>query len=290
MNARLRLGTAMFGRRPRIERRARIRSRGYRVELLEGRIVFSHAFTAPGNVAALINIPGSTSGEGAILAALRGGPGSEFVTLLKREVPNYLGVIEQFAAGVRTQFAAPGFAARQPQFQSLYTGPHLDQMAPTVAGALLLKGGKTLELGAIMRGPIHVPEATTYVFGMNRGAAPATGPFSDAPGITFDATVSVTVTPNRNKVVVDSATVNDLVSGSSAALPASDVKVNGPVIRVYAPMSLLPSQGLAPTKYQFAFWTQFGSGGIETICGFVPPSSSIPIGVQPGQPKANKAM
>jgi hypothetical protein len=49
-------------------------------------------------VSAQFTIPGSTSGEGALLAALAGGPGSEFVNLLKREVPGYRAVIGQFIA------------------------------------------------------------------------------------------------------------------------------------------------------------------------------------------------
>jgi hypothetical protein len=159
-------------------------------------------------------------------------------------------------------------------------------MVGTLAGAILLKGGSTLELGAIMRGPIHAPQATTFVFGFDRGEGSALGSeFPSAPGITIDATVAVTVTPTGDSVVINSATVNDRVTGSSTPLPASDVQVNGPVIRIWLPTSVLPSKVLPLAKYRFTFWSQLGSGGIETIGSFVP-STMIPIGVQPGQPRA----
>src|SRR4051794_3724856 len=81
------------------------------VEPMEGRLVLSHVTLPPGMVSQAINLSDG-SGAGAILAALRGGAGSEFVTLLKRGVPNLSGVLRQFVSGTRTEVDVKGFAAK----------------------------------------------------------------------------------------------------------------------------------------------------------------------------------
>src|ERR1700712_4670176 len=60
------------------------------------------------------------AGVAAILIALNGGAGSEFVKLIRREVPNLNSVIRSFVSGQRTQFKVPGFAVKLPNFQERY--------------------------------------------------------------------------------------------------------------------------------------------------------------------------
>jgi len=256
--------------RPTRRRRKRF---GLNVESLEGRQVMSHAPTPAGLIAAYAN---SADGNGvaAIMNALRGGAGSEFVTLIRRGIPNVNSVIRQFALGRRSEISVKGFSVKTPHFQPQYTGPQLDQFNPTAAGAVFLKNGQ-LELGAIMRGPIDLPIATTYSWGIDRGGSAADPQGFGMPGLRYNSIVSVT----RVGSTV-TASIKDLNTGTVTPLDPSGVRIQGPTIRVFLnnPSSLLPSTGLPITKYNFAFWTSSGGDGIHSIGGFVPGNHSIPIG------------
>ncbi len=153
------------------------RSRCLAFEHLEGRALLSHAagvFAAPVRVTALVNhheraIRTNPAGVAAIVSALGGGPGSEFVSLIRREVHNLSSVISGFESGRITQYTIAGLAAKIPNWQPAYAGSPYDRMALTLAGAILLKGS-SLELGAITRGPFAEDNATTTVaFAINRG-------------------------------------------------------------------------------------------------------------------------
>ena len=85
------------------------------------------ALRYPGN-------PVDGTGTAAVIAALRGGPGAEFTTLIRRYVPNPLAVINQLASGARSELLIPGFAVRTPKLLDSYTGPRFDQFNPTAAG------------------------------------------------------------------------------------------------------------------------------------------------------------
>lgn len=252
----------------------------------------------PGEVASMAALPGVGSllqtlrrevsgraittdpaGVAAIVSALRGGPGSDFVALLRRQVPNLRRIIGQFVAGTRTEFTTRGFAVKTPKLLDSYTGFVADQLNPTAAGALLQKN-KTLQLAAILRGPIDIPTPSYYVFGIDRGAGGAAGPFPGLPGIRYDALVTVAWHADGPGVT---ASVTDLVSNTTTPIDGARIKVQGATLRVYVPTDLLPSQGLATRNYRFAFWTRDAlDGGIEQIGSFVPGTASIPIGVAPG--------
>jgi hypothetical protein len=237
------------------------------LENLEGRVVLSHMVSAKLNLS-------DGSGASAILSALHGGAGSEFVTLIRREVPNVNGVLLQFVTGKRKELDIKGFAVKTPQFLSTYTGPHLDEFDPTAAGAVILKGG-ALELGAIMRGPIDRPEPVTYVWGISRGGG-SLGPAGFGPsGVSYDAYVSVTHSASGT-----TASVTDLRTGVTQALAPSSVTINGPTIRVFLNnvSAQLPSTGLPLNKYRMAFWTRGGPDGAAGIGGTIPTTGSILIG------------
>ena len=242
------------------------------VEALEGRALLSVAVLGVRPAAAIVANQDDGSGRDAILSALRGGPGSEFVTLIRRQVPNFRRVIAEFASGARTEISVRGAAAKVPQFRPGYTGPRIDQLNPTVAGAVQLNR-RRLELGAIVRGPIDLPTSSTYVWGINRGGAAPIGPFEGLPDIRFDAVVAVT----RDATGI-TGSVRDLNTGTVTPLQPSDIRIQGPTIRVLLNPALLPSTGPPLRSFRFAFWTQSGPGGLETIGGFVPSTASIPIG------------
>lgn len=224
------------------------------------------------------------AGVAAILSALHGGAGHEFVTLIHKEVHNLFGVILGFETGRITQYSVPGFVAKIPNLQPDYTGPAFDRMSLTEAGAVLLKGGN-LELAVITRGAFFASDATSsVVFGLNRGMGAALGPaFAQRPGITPDLEVTVTVAPNATSY---SGTLTDLVTGTTTALSASQIQVEGPVVRVFLNVNQLPSEGFKIPHYKFAAWTQIVPGaGISSVGSFAPESSMIPIGVLAPLPK-----
>ena len=217
---------------------------------------------------------GDGSGAGAIMNALGGGAGGEFVTLLRRSLPNPSAVLRQFANGTRTEVDVKGFAAKIPRFQPSYRGPQLDQFDPTAAGAVILRDGR-LELAAIMRGPIDLPVATTYRWAIDRGAGTPDPQGLGLPGLAYDAVVSV----SRVGTNV-SATIADLKAGSTTVLDPSAVNIQGPTIRVTLanPSTALPSTGLPTSSYRFTFWTSDGSAGAASIGGFVPGSGMLQVG------------
>jgi hypothetical protein len=257
------------------------------VDSLEGRALLSHvapthhaAPVHPANLGFRGHIVVTDPGEQAILNALSGGAGSDFVKLLRREVRDPTAVIASFVSGQRTEFTVPGFAAKVPHSQPQYTGTVYDQWNGTVAGALLQPNGN-FEFAAIMRGPVHNRITGYYVWGVNRGGPANTNTSPGLPGIHFDSEVIVAA----SSLGVSSASVVDLQTGSSTSIDPSQVQLDGPTLRVTVAGSLLPANYGVPAKqFQFGFWvTTNPNGGISAIESFVPDNQSIPIGVEGGR-------
>jgi hypothetical protein len=263
-----------------MRRTRRINRRELRFESLEGRALLSTGLASHATGAALLarmHEFDSSSGEQAILTAIEGGAGSEFINLIQKEVRNPLAMIARFSSPNPTQVTIPGFVAKTPNLQPQYTGNVHDGGAITVAGALLLKG-HNLEFGAIMRGPITgYPSTNYFVFAINRGDGAQLGPvFSSRPGITPDALVTVAVGPYAQSI---SGTVTDLTTGAVQSINPNLIQVDGPVVRVLVNTSQLPSKGFAVSRYQFAAWMQDAPGrDITTVGSFVPENSMIRIG------------
>jgi hypothetical protein len=251
------------------------------VELLEGRALLS-AFGTRHHEAKITTNP---AGVAALLSAIDGGAGHEFVTLIRKEIPNLTSVIGQFVSGAITEKSIPGFVAQVSQANPLYTGPGLDRMFLTEAGAIVLKKG-VIELGAITRGPFYANSATTTItFAINRGAGSSLGPaFASEPGVTPDALVTITVGPYGQTY---SGTITDLTTGATQSISPSEIEVEGPTVRVLVSPSQLPSQGLAPKNYRFSAWTsvvQFDGvsypQGISSVGSFAPSNGTmVKIGV-----------
>jgi len=217
------------------------------------------------------------AGIAAIMSALEGGMGREWVSLIRAGVKNPLAVIAGFSTGKYTSYSISGLTAETPSVQPAFAGQPYDQLLATVAGASVFKGN-VLELGAIMRGPFHDPAPSYYVFAFNRGAGASQGAtFASRPGITPDALVTLTVGPYGSSVT---GTITDLTTHSTQAIPSSSIEIRGPVVRVFLKTAQLPSRGWPLQKYRFTFWTQTQPGNnISTVASFAPESSMIPIGV-----------
>jgi hypothetical protein len=217
------------------------------------------------------------AGIAAIMSALEGGMGREWISLIRAGLKNPLAVIAGFESGKYSAYSIPGLIAETPSVQPAFIGQPYDQLLATVAGASVFKGNK-LELGAIMRGPFHDPAPSYYVFAFNRGVGATLGPtFASQPGITPDALVTISVGPYGSSAT---GIISDLTTGMIQAIPSSNIAINGPTVRVYLNTSQLPSTGWPIQKYRFAFWTQTQPGSdITTVASFAPGSSMIPIGV-----------
>jgi hypothetical protein len=226
-------------------------------------------------------ITAAASGETAILSAISGRAGHEFVSLIRKQLsfPRILAIEAGFASGAISEYRLAGAVVKLTNLQSDYKGPAHDPLSLTVGGAVLLKR-KTIELGAIVRGPFTTYPGTTYiVFGIDRGAGARLGPaFASRPRIEPDALVTVTVGPYGRS---NSATITDLTTGATQPLDPARIQVAGPVVRLLVPTSELPSEGLPVNKYRFAVWTRIQLiGGIENVGSFAPENTMIPIGVE----------
>ncbi len=254
------------------------------IEGLESRSLLSglSPLISPAHSPALVGhaqpaIATNPAGVAAILSALNGGMGSEWVSLIRSEVKNPLAVIAGFESGKYTTYSIAGLTAETPCVQPAFTGQPYDQLLATVAGAAVFKGN-VLELGAVMRGPFHDPGPSYYVFALNRGAGASLGPtFASKPAITPDALVTLTVGPYGSSAT---GTITDLTSHSTQVIPSTSISIQGPTVRVFLNSAQLPSKGWTLQKYRFAFWTQTQPGNnISTVASFAPGSSMIPIGV-----------
>jgi hypothetical protein len=225
------------------------------------------------------------AGASAILSALNGGAGHEFVTLIRKEVPNVNSVIVGFATGKITEKSIPGFVAQVSHANPLYTGPGLDRMFLTEAGAIVLKGG-VIELGAITRSPFYSNSATsTVTFAINRGAGASIGPaFASEPGVTPDALVTITVGPYGQTY---SGVITDLKTGATQSISSNEIQIAGPTVRVLVNPSQLPSEGYTEKNYRFSAWTtieQFDGvtypQGIASVGSFAPYTGTmVKVGV-----------
>jgi hypothetical protein len=222
-------------------------------------------------------IKARSAGSAAVLNAIFGGMGSEFIKLIQSEVRNVGSVLSRFMSGKLSQYSIAGLTVKTPTVQPQFTGQPYDQLLPTAAGAVVLKHN-VLELGAIMRGPFRDPNTSYYVFALNRGAGSTLGPtFAARPGITPDTLVTLTVGPFGSTAT---GTITDLANHTTQTIASSSIKIVGPTVRVFLNTSQFPSTGLPIQKYKFAFWTQTQLGDdITTVADFAPEASMIPIGV-----------
>lgn len=267
--------------------RREIRRQRFQVEALEGRALLSgFGPERPHRDGAAIlarvqrpEISFNSAGKSAVINALLGGAGHEFVALALKEVKNPLGVAEGFADGSITQYTVPGIVVKQINLQSGYTGLPHDILALNIGGAVVLKGHK-LELGAIVRGPFTTtPFGTNIVFAINRGAGGRLGPYyASRPGITPDALVTVSVGAYGQN---DSATITDLTTGTTQPISSPVISVAGPTVRILLNTSQLPSEGFKLKDYTFAVWTETQlNAPIQDVGSFVPEDSMIPIGIE----------
>ena len=170
-------------------------------------------------------------------------------------------------------FGRNGIATKAPHFYEDYVGPKLPRLnAVAAAGERLPKG--SFEFVGVNQGAIDPKVAATYVFGIDRSGKLPPGPFPGRPDIRFDAVVVVTLTPGK----APTASVTDLTTNTSTSLPSDSILVRGQVLAVNVPGGLLPSTGLDPSQYRFAYWPEDGNPGSTHIASFAPEFNDAQVG------------
>jgi hypothetical protein len=174
-----------------------------------------------------------------------------------------------------------GFAVKESRFYPYYRGPKRIDLNAVAARGLVTPDNQTIILRGITVDPL--PKTITdptqsdfYFFGINRGGATPPGPFPGRPHVTFDAVVGVALTPNGL-----TGFVKDLNSNAPAvALPAGSVSMKFNVIRLAAPLSLLPptAAGITPAQYQVNFFSaNTPTLDFNQIASFVPDFRDFPV-------------
>ena len=169
-----------------------------------------------------------------------------------------------------------GTVVKKPMFYEDYVGPQLAQFDAVKATGTLLRGGSFKFVGAnLLRGADHDPNVrATYVFGVDRNGNLPTGPFPGRPDIRFDATVAIKIVPGQATTV----TVTDLATKKITPVRDPALAISGKKVEVIIPGSLLPSTGLAPSHFRYAYWPEGGLAGSTNISSFAPELQDIRIG------------
>ncbi len=123
-------------------------------------------------------------------------------------------------------------------------------------------------------GAIDPNVRATYVFGVDRNCNLPTGPFPDRPDIRFDATAVIKIVPGKATTV----TVNDLVYKTSTTMQDPALLISGNKVEVTIPGTMLPSTGLAPSHFRYAYWPEDGLAGSTNIASFAPELKDIRVG------------
>jgi hypothetical protein len=166
-----------------------------------------------------------------------------------------------------------GIVVKSPNFYEDYVGPKLSQLDAVAAVGQILPNGSFLFAG-VNQGAIDPNVKATYVFGIDRSGKLPTGPFPGRPDIQFDATVVVKLVPGQAPTV----TVNDLAHKTVTTIQNPSLAIANNVVAVNIPRNLLPSTGLTPSHYQYAYWAEDGLAGSTHIASFAPEFHDIRVG------------
>jgi hypothetical protein len=168
-----------------------------------------------------------------------------------------------------------GIVTKTPDFNKLYKGPKLAELNAVRASAQLSADGSTFTFSGTTAGKINKAPAV-YIWGLDRNGNLPPGPFGGHPNVKFDAVVVVSL----NSSLTPTASVTDLASGTTTALPAGSASISGRTVSVSLAASLLPSTGLAPSQYRFNYWPEDGMSPDTSavVASFLPATNNAQVG------------
>jgi hypothetical protein len=167
-----------------------------------------------------------------------------------------------------------GVVIVKPCFYEDYVGPRCAQLEAREAIGQIQPNGSFTFIGINVRA-INPKLQATYVFGIDRWGKLPTGPFPDRPDIRFDATVVIKLVPGLKPTVK----VNDLATKKCTTLVHPRLVIEGNLVAVNIPGKMLPSTGLAPSQFCYAYWTEDGCPGSTHIASFAPNFHDIKVGM-----------
>src|SRR5215831_7409389 len=150
-----------------------------------------------------------------------------------------------------------------------FSGPHTGAASGPfdVISASAIQDGSAVKLSVTLNGPAT---ATTYIFGVNRGAGTAIFQTLSPPvgaGVTFDA-VAVLL-PGGGSLVQ--------LLPSMAVTPLSEVSFSGNTVTAIIPLGDFPSTGFTPANFLYNVWPRNGLNPLDNtqISDFAPDASDF---------------
>lgn len=176
---------------------------------------------------------------------------------------------------------------KSPHFYNHYTGSR----RPELSGvrALAYVSGKSLVLSGTVAGPIDpkpksASQESRYTFGIDRGGASKSGPFSDREHIRFDSVVVAVFKASGLTAYVQLNDPQTNQPGTPAkTLKASSVSVHAATITISVPLSMLPSSGHAIDQWNVNFFTgnPDQKPDFHSIASFTPEFTEFQVFMKP---------
>ena len=154
-----------------------------------------------------------------------------------------------------------------------YRGPQQPDLDVTEFSVFFNPSLSTFLLQTTMAGPIDTSIGGFYVIGANTGTGPNNFASLGLSGVTFNQAIVV------QKNGTGTVGVN--------ALPAGSVTIDGRVLNVTVPLSLLPTTGFAPINYGFNMWPRTNAPGITgnpAISDFAPDNGILAVSAPVPEP------
>lgn len=176
---------------------------------------------------------------------------------------------------------------KAPHFYKLYSGPRRPELngveaSGFVSGANLILTGTVA--GSIPINPTGPAQESRYTFLIDRGGSSKQGPFPGRPRIRFDTTVVAEVLPGG---AVGYVRLNDpstnLPEKTVKSLQASGLSIDGDVISISVPLSMLPSTGHAFDQWNVNFMTSNPAQrqSFRSIASFTPEFTEFQLYAKP---------
>jgi len=161
-------------------------------------------------------------------------------------------------------------------FLPSYQGPKNGDMDALSSEVTLNTGNNTMTFTATMNGPVGTTAGGAWVWGLDRGKGAELFLPAFGAGVKFDSVLALSVDPTQPSAFID------IVNGGAVSpLAAGAVHVNGNTISATVPVSMLPSQGLAPASYTWNFWPESKLGQAPFVSDFAPDARNAALTVVP---------